>query len=204
NGTATLSGTPAAGTGGAHALTFTAANGVGTAATQSFTLNINNARRLTTANSTTITTGGKGNSLATTQAIPANGTIARTGDLPPTGVSFNDHGDGTATLSGTPAAGTGKTYSFTFTFNNGVGGPAVTQTFTLTVNQPPLFTSANSTTFTVGTAATPFTVTASGFPAPTITQTGGTLPTGATFTSATGVLAGTPTQTGAVPLTLTA
>ena len=48
------------------------------------------------------------------------------------------------------------------TFNNGVAGP-VTQNFTLTVQQPPLFTSANSTTFTVGTPGT-FTLTASGVP----------------------------------------
>jgi hypothetical protein len=203
DGTATLSGTPAAGTGGAHTLSFTAINGVGTAATQSFTLNINDAGRFTSANSTTFTVGSNGNFLVTTQAFPSTGTITRTGAALPTGVNFDDHGDGTATLSGTPAAGTGGTYNFTFTFNNGVGGP-VTQNFTLTVQQPPLFTSANSTTFTVGTAATPFTVTASGFPAPTITQTGGALPTGATFTSATGVLAGTPTQIGAFPLTFTA
>ena len=38
NGTATLSGTPAAGTAGSYPITITASNGVGTAATQSFTL----------------------------------------------------------------------------------------------------------------------------------------------------------------------
>src|SRR5262249_42034619 len=140
NGTATLSGIPAAGTGGAHSLTFSAVNGVGTAATQSFTLNINDAGRFTSANSTTFTVGVNGNFLVTTQASPANGTLPRPGDVPPSTVSLNDHGDGTATLSGTPAAGTGKTYSFTFTFNNGVGGPAVTQSFTLTVNEPPKIT----------------------------------------------------------------
>ena len=40
NGTATLSGTPAAGTGGTYPLTFTAVNGVGSPATQSFTLTV--------------------------------------------------------------------------------------------------------------------------------------------------------------------
>ena len=40
-----------------------------------------------------------------------------------------------------------------------------TQTFTLTVNQPPAITSVDHVTFTVGTLGT-FTVTTSGFPAP--------------------------------------
>jgi hypothetical protein len=200
NGTATLGGTPAAGTGGPHALTFTAINGVGVAATQSFTLNINDAGRFTSANSTTFTVGSNGNFLVTTQAFPSTGTITRTGAALPAGVSFNDLGDGTATLSGTPAAGTGGTYNFTFTFNNGAG--PVTQNFTLTVQQPPLFTSANSISFIVGTAAAPFTVTASGVPSPTISHTSGTLPTGVIFTAPT--LAGTPAQTGPFPVVFTA
>ncbi len=40
NGTGLLSGTPAAGTAGTYAMTFTAANGVGAAAVQSFTLTV--------------------------------------------------------------------------------------------------------------------------------------------------------------------
>jgi hypothetical protein len=193
NGTATLSGTPAAGTGGSRTLTLTATNGVGSPGTQSFTLNINDAGRFTSANSTTFTIGSNGNFLVTTQAFPSAGTITRTGAALPTGVSFNDHGDGTATLSGTPAAGTGGTYSSTFTFSNGVGGP-VTQNFTLNVELAPQFTSASSASVTVGTAVN-FGVTATGFPIPTITQTGGTLPNGVSFSGS--ALVGTATQTGA-------
>ena len=55
-----------------------------------------------------------------------------TGTLP-SGVTFRDNGNGTATLSGTPASGSGGTYSLTITANNGVGS-AANQTFTLTVN----------------------------------------------------------------------
>ena len=47
-------------------------------------------------------------------------------------MTFVDNGDGTGTLSGTPAAGTGGTYALTFTASN-AGGPAV-QNFTLTVS----------------------------------------------------------------------
>ena len=64
------------------------------------------------------------------------------------------------------------------------------QPFTLTVNQAPNITSANSVGFQVGQAATPFQFAATGFPAPSF-STSGTLPTGVTLSS-TGELAGTP------------
>ena len=67
----------------------------------------------------------------------------------PAGVTFVDHGNGTGTLSGTPAAGTAGSYALQFTAANGVGADAV-QTFTLTVSGAPAFTSASATTFTVG------------------------------------------------------
>ena len=79
-----------------------------------------------------------------------------------------------------------------------------TQSFTLTVNQAPAITSANNTTFTVGTAGS-FTVTATGAPTPTLSESGA-LPSGVTFTAATGVLSGTPTAAtgGTYPITFTA
>ena len=51
-------------------------------------------------------------------------------------MTFADNDNGTATLAGTPAAGTGGTYPLTITAANGVG-PDATQSFTLTVNQAP-------------------------------------------------------------------
>jgi hypothetical protein len=57
--------------------------------------------------------------------------VTETGALP-SGVTFVNNGNGTATLSGTPASGSGGTYSLTFTASNGVG--SANQTFTLTVN----------------------------------------------------------------------
>src|SRR6202043_1913103 len=96
----------------------------------------------------------------------------------PGGVTFNS---GTGVLSGTPNAGTGGTYTLTFTATSTAG--TANQTFTLTVNQAPAITSANNATFLVGTAGT-FTVTATGFPAPTITETGA-LPAGVTFNGTT-------------------
>jgi Putative Ig domain len=51
----------------------------------------------------------------------------------PSGVTFTDNGNGTGTLSGTPATGTAASYPITFTATNGIGAPAV-QNFTLTVS----------------------------------------------------------------------
>jgi hypothetical protein len=50
----------------------------------------------------------------------------------PSGVTFHDNGNGTGTLGGTPAAGTGATYPITFTAANGVNS-GTSQNFTLIV-----------------------------------------------------------------------
>ena len=82
---------------------------------------------------------------------------------------------------------------------NGVGNSS-NQSFTLTVNSKPTFSSANSASFVNGQAGT-FTVAATGFPT---TMTYGlasgsnTLPAGLTLNSTTGELAGTPTAAGGV------
>ena len=58
-------------------------------------------------------------------------------DTLPSGVIFTA---ATGIVAGTPAAGTGGTYTLHFIAHNGVGSDA-TQTFTLTVDQPAAFTS---------------------------------------------------------------
>jgi hypothetical protein len=195
--TGVLSGTPTQS--GSFPITLTATNGVGSA-NQSFTLIVNpgTAPAFTSAPSTTFTVGTAGTFTVTASGSPAP-TLSESGtDTLPSGVTFNAS---TGVLSGTPGAGTGGTYTLHFTAHNGVGSDA-TQTFTLTVGQAPAITSATSTTFTQGSAGT-FTVTATGFPAPTFSETG-TLPFGVTFNSTTGVLSGTPTVFGTYPITITA
>jgi hypothetical protein len=73
-----------------------------------------------------------------------------------------------------------------------------------TVVQAPAVTSAPGASFTIGSAGA-FTVTATGYPAPTLSVSGA-LPGGVTFTPATGALAGTPAAGtgGTWPLTFTA
>ncbi|HET7219900.1 MAG TPA: putative Ig domain-containing protein, partial [Vicinamibacterales bacterium] len=192
------------GTGGSYAITITAMNGVGSVASQSFTLSVQQPPAVTSAASTSFVAGSPGTFTITTTGTPAPA-ITQGGALP-SGVNYVDNGDGTATLSGTPGAATGGTYNLTFTAANGVGAPAV-QNFTLTVQQAPAVTSADNATFTVGVAGT-FTVTTTGFPTPGIARVGA-LPAGVTFVdnlNGTGTLAGTPgagTQ-GAYSLTFTA
>src|SRR5208282_1433411 len=176
NGTATLAGTPAAGTAGTYPITITASNGVGSNATQTFTLTVDTAPVITSASKATFTVGSAGTFTVTTTGTPTP-SITGTGALP-SGVSFTDNGNGTATLAGTPAVGTGGTYSLNIKAQNGLGNGA-TQTFTLTVDQAPAITSASSATFTIGQSGS-FTVTASGFPIAALSETGA-LPSGVTF-----------------------
>ena len=197
DGTATLSGTPAAGSNGTYSFSITATNGVSPDATQTFTLTVQSAPAITSGDSTTFTEGSAGTFTVTSTGFPT-AALSESGLLP-SGVSFVDNGDGTATLSGTPAAGSNGVYSFSIKAKNGVS-PNATQTFTLTVDAAPVFTSPNSTTFTEGSAGS-FTPTASGRPTPTITEFGN-LPSGVTFSG--GVLSGTPTQAGSFSILFTA
>ena len=204
NGTATLAGTPAAATGGTYPITITANNGVSPNGTQNFTLTVDQAPAITSANNTTFTVGNAGTFSVTTSGFPTNPALGESGALP-SGVTFTDNGNGTATLAGTPGAGTGGSYPITITANNGVS-PNGAQNFTLTVDQAPAITSANNKAFPKTTTTT-FTVTTTGNPKPSITITSGTLPSGVTFHdngNGTGTLSGKPTVTGIFPLQFTA
>jgi len=176
NGTATLSGTPAAGTAGTYPLTVTASSGVSPNADQSFTLSVNQAPAITSANATTFTVGTAGAFTITTSGT-STAAISTASPLP-SGITLVDNGNGTAMLAGTPAAGMAGTYPLTITANSGVL-PNANQNFTLLVNPAPAITSANATTFTVGTAGT-FTVTTSGTPIAAI-STASPLPPGITL-----------------------
>ncbi|HEX8679984.1 MAG TPA: putative Ig domain-containing protein, partial [Chthoniobacterales bacterium] len=173
-----LSGTPAAGTGGTYPITITANNGVAPNGTQSFTLTVNQPPAITSTNNATFVAGTAGTFTVTTTGFPTP-SVTQTGTLP-NGVTFDSS---TKTLSGTPAAGSGGTYSITFTAANSVGSNAV-QSFTLTVNEAPAITSANNATFTVGTPAS-LQVTATGYPSPTF-AINGTLPAGVTLGAVSG------------------
>ena len=128
NGTATVSGTPGSETSGTYLLTITAANSAGTSI-QSFDLVVDSVPAFTSAAKVTFTTGTSGTFTATTSGFPTPA-LTLTGTLP-SGLTFADNADGTATISGTVASGTAKKYTFTLKAKNTAG--SVTQTFTLVV-----------------------------------------------------------------------
>lgn len=83
--------------------------------------------------------------LANTFAVAATGlpapSIGMSGALP-AGVTFVDHGNGTATLSGNSDAGASGSYPLGLTAHNSVN-PDAAQTFTLVINHPPVAGSAS-------------------------------------------------------------
>ncbi|HEU5268572.1 MAG TPA: putative Ig domain-containing protein, partial [Jatrophihabitans sp.] len=167
-------------------------------------LEVDEAPAITSANTANFLVGSSGSFTVTTTGYPA-AAITETGSLP-SGLSFHDNGNGSATVSGTPAAGTGGNYPLNLTANNGVA-PNATQTLTVKVSQAPAFTSPATATFVIGSAGS-FSVTTSGFPTVSTITESGTLPAGVTFTdngNGTATIAGTPTGTGnTYPVTLTA
>ena len=156
---------------------------------------------ITSAATTTFVVGTASTFTVLANGVPAP-TLSESGALP-TGVTFNA---ATGVLSGTPAAGTAGSYPLTFIATN-TNGPSAPQNFTLTVAATaaaPAITSAATANFLVGTAGT-FTVTTTGAPTPTLSESGA-LPTGVTFNTTTGVLSGTPASgtAGSYPLVITA
>ncbi|MCX7680516.1 MAG: hypothetical protein N2508_00875, partial [Anaerolineae bacterium] len=85
---------------------------------------------ITSASSAVFFVGEAGSFTVTVTGIPTP-TIAVSGTLP-AGVTFTDNGNRTATLAGTPIAGTAGLYPLTFTASNGTS-PNATQNFRLLV-----------------------------------------------------------------------
>ncbi|HET6881964.1 MAG TPA: MBG domain-containing protein, partial [Pirellulales bacterium] len=173
--TGVLSGTPAQGTGGTYPITLIARNGIGPQQQQSFTLTVDEAADITSADAATFTVGAQGSFGVAATGFPAP-SVSESGTLPD-GVTFDAATD---SLVGTPAAGTGRTYPITFTAHNGVGAD-FRQAFTLTVDQAPAISSDDHATFAFGMGGS-VTLSASGYPAPAFSETG-SLPSGVTLTN---------------------
>ena len=128
----------------------------------------------------------------TTMGTPT-ASISETGALP-SGVTFTDNSNGTATLAGTPASGTTGTYSLTVTASNGVA-PDATQTFTLTV----LPIGISTTSLPSGTAKVHYSAILSaigGNPPYSWEVISGALPKGIKLNKKTGVISGKTKQIG--------
>ncbi len=164
-------------------------------------LTVGAAPTITSAASATATVGSSFSFTVKATGAPAP-TMAESGALP-SGLTWTDNGNGTATLAGTPGVNVGGVYDLTFTATN-TGGTA-TQSFTLTVRQAPAITSASSATAVHGVAMTPFKFTSTGYPVPNVTHSGTIR--GLTYTNngnGTATLSGTPRTAGTYTLTITA
>jgi large repetitive protein len=171
------------------------------AVTEAFTVNVIKAPTLDKLQATRVVNEGAFINLIITARGFTTPTLAETGSLP-SGISFADHGDGTASITGTPAPGTSGTYPVTISATNPQG--VASQSITLVVANAPSITSANTATAQVGNIFS-FCFTATGFPAPIISKTG-RLPDGIHLTANNRGLTGTPfkgTQ-GDYPITITA
>lgn len=121
------------------------------------------------------------NFTVTTTGNPAP-TLTYSGALP-TGITFTDNGNGTATIAGQASTNNTAYYFITITATSSAG--TTTQNFILTVDnlqEVPTIISANTLTETNGTPFS-FTVNTTGDPIPTITKVSGAgaLPTGVTL-----------------------
>ncbi len=189
DGTGTLSGNPDSGSGGIYSLTIQACNSGG-CTDQSFTLTVEEAPAITSADNITFTVGQFDSFQVTTTGSPPP-TLNWQNSLP-SGVSFVDNGDGTGTLSGMPDAGTFGDYSSTIEACNDVN--CADQSFTLTIQEAPSFTSSDSATFTVGVSGT-FTVTTTGTTPISLSVFSGSFPADVQFVDngdGTATISGTP------------
>jgi RHS repeat-associated protein len=144
---------------------------------------------ITSAGSTTFMVSTTGTFTVTAIGFPTVA-LSEVGALP-SGVNFNDNGNGSATLSGTPATGTIGTYPITITATNSVGTNA-TQNFSLTVTQPALSISSLGPDSTApGGAAFTLTVNGTSFASGAVVEWNGTSLT-TSFVSATQLTASVP------------
>jgi hypothetical protein len=129
DGTGQFVGDPADGTQGAYQVTIIADDGT-QQVQQVFTLNIDQAPAITSNDQVVFAIGENNDFTITTSGFP-DASLLETGNLPQ-GVGFQNDGDGTATLSGMPAAGTEGTYLLQINADNGAA-PDGQQFLTLTI-----------------------------------------------------------------------
>ncbi|PFG36687.1 putative Ig domain-containing protein [Flavimobilis soli] len=157
DGSVRIHGTPT--TSGTSAMTLTATNMAGSAST-SFVLHVQKAPAFTSADDLDLEAGVPVSAVVTVDGYPVP-TITATGL--PQGLTFADRGDGTATISGTPARGGATTVRLTAT--NVVS--AATTDVEVTVVEKPAVTSDPVAKVVAGGAVN-LTVTFGGFPVPAL------------------------------------
>ncbi len=196
-----LSGTPDPGTAGTYPVLIIPFVGSFPGAAQKFVLSVLGPPVITSASAVSFSVGEPGKFLVTATGIPAPA-LSEIGGLP-TGVTFTDNGDGTATVAGTPGPGTAGEYPTTVVAVNGTNPPAIKQ-FTVSVDQAPAITGAGRAGLTLGQPGS-ITITSTGYPVPTV-RVDGPLPGGLSVGDSAGgsmTIGGTPNRLTEAPVTLT-
>jgi hypothetical protein len=186
-GTASLAGTPDAGTGGSYPLVLTADNNVGSPVTQDFLLTVHEAPAIVSGATASFAVGHAGSFTVDVYGFPIP-TLGASGTLP-SGLTFTDNGNGTASIAGTATA-SGR-FTIHISAANTLG--TATQSLSITVGQTPSIRVKASKKAKAGRSLH-LAVKSSGFPAPTITESGA-LPDGVTFADRgkdSGLLSGIP------------
>ncbi len=131
DGTATVAGTPLDTRTGTYNVVVKASNGVGRPAVEHLAVVVDEAPTIVSSDTATFRAGHHGLfKVRVGPRYPSAVTITSTGSLP-AGLSFVDGGHGSASLSGTPAAGSQGTYALEVTATNACG--SATETLTVSV-----------------------------------------------------------------------
>ena len=190
-GTAKISGTPAAGTGGVHNVTITATNEAGSDELL-VELTVNEAPAVQGPTVVNLIETIDGDAAAYTSTGFPVPTLSITSGTLPGGVSFTPGPGGTATIDGAPDPGTTGTYNITITATNTAG----TGSLDVTINVVPLLT-ITTTSLPNGQHGVVYSqqVTAiGGTPPRSFSLDGGSLPAGLTL-AADGTISGIPSGT---------
>jgi hypothetical protein len=189
--TGVISGTPTVAN--SYSVTLTATNAGGTSAPRTLTLTVGALSAITSAATSTGAVGAV-YSFSVTSAVVVPAVTSYNISGLPAGLSANTT---TGAVTGTPT--TAGTYTVSLSANNATGtGPV--STLTLTIGNLPAITSIATAAGTVGT---PFTYNiAASFTPTSYAATG--LPGGLVVNTATGLINGTPTTSGAFAVSLTA
>ncbi|MDO8964021.1 MAG: Ig-like domain-containing protein [Coriobacteriia bacterium] len=169
----TIFGTPAAGSGGRYAVSVVATNGIVPDAATPTTITVVEAPAFKNSAAVTFTVGTSDSFEVSASGFPV--AALESSDALPAGMTFIDDGDGTGSISGTPAAGSGGVRTVRIVAANGLSSSAV-QLLRVAVLEAPSFTSGASAQFVEG-ERNGLNVTMLGFPVPSVSREG-TLPTG--------------------------
>ena len=171
-----LSGTPAAGDAGMYPITITASNGIAPDYSESFTLTVVQLPVITGPSSASFEVGVPGSvPLQVNNGNPPGTTVGIDSDFV-SWLSATQNSSGGWQLTGTPPAGSAGLYDPVVLDASNSGGTTYFS-ISITVQQAPIITSAATTTF-LADSNDSYSLSASGYPAPTYAVTAGALPPG--------------------------